>query len=400
MKAGGPLLVHVPTIGAYRRADGRIVTTRKFITGMQLYVEHWPGPVEVWAPAAQQASDNLDNVDFEPEQAGFAMRVIDARAIGVQHLAQVDLVFAGLEWRTVGLAEVCRRGATPLVYGTEYTLRTRLQIARAEVANPLRLARRAVWEYGLERKQVRALSRAQGVQCNGTPAYDAYARLTPAPFLFFDSRTREGDMASAAQIEQRLTRAARRPKLQLLFSGRLIEMKGVDQLPRLAACLRDEGLDFALKICGGGALEDSLHQEIRARNLESCVELTGVLDFERELQPLTREWADVFVCPHPQGDPSCTYLETLACGVPIAGYANEAWRGLVQRGAFGVATPVGDPAALARAIVGYARDREALARASRQALAFAAEHSFERTFARRIDHLLQVHRAAQPAAAR
>ena len=47
------------------------------------------------------------------------------------------------------------------------------------------------------------------------------------------------------------------------------------------------------------------------------VQFRGNLDFKHRLVPLLQNEIDLFVCPHVQGDPSCTYLETMACGVPL-----------------------------------------------------------------------------------
>jgi glycosyltransferase involved in cell wall biosynthesis len=149
-------------------------------------------------------------------------------------------------------------------------------------------------------------------------------------------------------------------------------------------------VSFELRVCGAGALEAGLRRELAARKLEGLVRLMGTLDFELALQPMTREWADLFICPHVQGDPSCTYLETLACGVPIAGYANEAWRGLLALGNVGVASRVGARAELAAQVARLADDRARLAELSRNARRFAAPHTFERTFQSRVQHLLMV----------
>ena len=44
----------------------------------------------------------------------------------------------------------------------------------------------------------------------------------------------------------------------------------------------------------------------------------GVVDFETELVPFTRQNADIFLGCHRQSDPSCTYLEAMGCGVAVA----------------------------------------------------------------------------------
>jgi colanic acid/amylovoran biosynthesis glycosyltransferase len=96
---------------------------------------------------------------------------------------------------------------------------------------------------------------------------------------------------------------------------------------------------------------------------------------------------DVFVCCHRQGDPSCTYIETMSCGVPIVGYENEALAGLLRRVPAGIVVPMDDVSALADAVARMHADRESLAAMSRRALEFAADNTFEETFRKRMEHL-------------
>src|SRR5207244_5866920 len=84
---------------------------------------------------------------------------------------------------------------------------------------------------------------------------------------------------------------------------------------------------------------------------------------------------------------SCTYLETLACGVPIVGYSNEAWGLLLSTADVGRAAPLDEVVGLARAVAALHAERETLARLSLQAWEFAKAHTFEKTFAARIEHL-------------
>jgi hypothetical protein len=90
-------------------------------------------------------------------------------------------------------------------------------------------------------------------------------------------------------------------------------------------------------------MEPEMRAQVAKRSLENLIQFKGPLDFERELIPFIRENVDLFVCCHRQGDPSCTYLETMSCGVPIAGYDNEAFAGLVKTSAAGWFTPMDRP---------------------------------------------------------
>jgi glycosyltransferase involved in cell wall biosynthesis len=376
-----------------------VVLTRKFVTGMQEYAKLWGGPLLAVMEPTSQPSSSLDNVEVDPAELDFAVEVLpyDSPELA-QRLTGAAVILGGVSFRQNHLAELGRAIGVPVVFGTEYTLRTRLQIIRSETPSPLRRLRRSVWDWRQERRQRRAIARAQGVQCNGTPTYAQYRGLSPNPLLFLDTRTTADLFVSEAVLAKRLASLASGRPLRLAFTGRLNPMKGADHLIRVARALREQGTPFELAICGGGPLEAEIAREIEAAGLGGQVRLLGVLDFRSELVPFVCESVDLFVCCHRQGDPSCTYLETFACGVPIAGYANEAFAGLLELADAGVSVALDDARALAGAIRELAADRVRLAALSRAALAFARDHSFEREFERRIAHLRQVAAAGIDAA--
>ena len=158
-------------------------------------------------------------------------------------------------------------------------------------------------------------------------------------------------------------------KLRLTFSGRLSLMKGVDDLLNVAQHLR-KMLDgwFHLSICGEGEYASQLHKDIRANELENFVTMRGTMDFKTQLVPFVTNETDIFVCCHRQGDPSCTYLETMACGVPIVGYANDAWEQLSHHSNSGWVTKLGDPEMLAYKIASLNREPETIAREAHKSL--------------------------------
>src|SRR5690606_20352580 len=159
----------------------------------------------------------------------------------------------------------------------------------------------------LERRYEEAVELAAGVQCNGTPTFEAYRHRNESAMLFFDSRVRKDMIVSEEELRRGLARLLTGGPLRLAFPGRLTSMEGAPHLPMVATELKKRGVNFTLDICGGGVLEAELQREIADRQLQDCVQLRGVLDFERELVPFVSESVDLFVCCHPQGDPSCTY---------------------------------------------------------------------------------------------
>jgi colanic acid/amylovoran biosynthesis glycosyltransferase len=386
-----PVLVVVPGLGGVQLQNGKYIATGKFLSGMAEFAREWAGRLEAWLPKVERVSDNLDNVEVDAAELSFGLKVYSAERIQAADIAHVDIVLANLDSEALQLAFLCNRHNVPVVFWTESGLRTRLQWARySRRDSPLRFLRLALYEIALERKIRRAIRVSHGIQCNGTPTVRDYGPLTRSHLLFFDSRSQLAGMIPAEKLEHRLARMSSRTALHLAFSGRLIDIKGVMDLPRIAERLRGMQIDFRLRICGDGALGSKLRATFASLGLADVVEFVGVLDFDVELQPMLQEWADLFVCPHPQADPSCTYLETLACGVPIVGYSNEAWQGMLALGGFGRSVPISDIHAMAEQIAGYAADRSRLAADSRAAIAFARQHTFEDTVKRRMAHLRHV----------
>lgn len=385
-------LLLIPTLPAVTTPAGGVVLTRKFIEGCEAFRVNWDGPLDLLLRPTREPTDNLDNVEVRPGDLAFGLRVLPLDDPAVKPLlAAAGVVLGGLCHEQSHLAAWSAEVGTPFAYTTEYTLRTRLQIASVEVKNPLRRLRRMWFERGLERRHEVSLRRASAVQCNGTPTFDAYRGLTRDALLFFDTRLEQAHLIGAGMLDERLRERQRRraagEPIRLAFSGRLKEMKGVDHLLPVAEELRRLGVPFQLDIFGDGNLNQALDEGIEDRGLAGLVRRHGTLDFHTELTPRIQSQCDLFVACHRQGDPSCTYLETFGCGVPIAGYANEAFAGLLERTESGVSVPMDQPESLARAIQALAADTERLARLSHTARAFAAENTCERTFAARAAHL-------------
>ncbi|TNF58787.1 MAG: glycosyltransferase, partial [Burkholderiales bacterium] len=228
-----------------------------------------------------------------------------------------------------------------------------------------------------------------GLQCSGTPTHDIYRDLCRDTMLFFDNRVQGKDVISDPALDAKLARLRQGHPLRLVFGGRLIAMKGVLELPRVAAELARAGVSFTFDIFGSGPLLGALEERIRAAGLQDRMQLRGVLDFDSGWVPWLRDNADLFICCHPQGDPSSTYPEVMSCGVPIAGYDNEAFRGVVRESGSGWLAPARDAAALARVVARLDTDRGAIAEATRRARDFARMHAFEPTFARRSAHIIR-----------
>jgi colanic acid/amylovoran biosynthesis glycosyltransferase len=385
-------LVIISPLKGLLRPGGNIVLTEKFIVGLKLYRELWGGPVSHLCEPTDRESHNLDNQEtalktpeFNTVCHTFSERFF-REAIPKDSLAVAS---AGEKFNSV--SRICKEIGVPCVYVTEYSLRTRHQIIDEYRRSRLHGAWQKLRQVQQELAQRKAISLAAGVQCNGLPTFNAYKGLNSSPHLFFDNRTESSMLATEDQVKKRCFEYHQGHKLRLTFSGRLTLMKGVDDLLLVASHLREMGEDwFEMSICGDGDYVDHLRRGIELMGLNQVVRLRGSLDFKTELIPFLKNDTDLFVCCHRQGDPSCTYLETMACGVPIIGYANEAWEQLSDYSRAGWVTRIGDPQTMASQIIKISKKPDELEGEALRSLSFAKEHYFEKTFRRRVEHFQEI----------
>lgn len=382
-------LLHVAAARATIGPSGGLMISRRSMEGMNEYAKHWPGALTELVEVTDGTVCYLDPIEVQPDENGFNVEVKpDSEEQLARRISKASLVLTSVDKSPV-IGPLCRSAGVPEMYVAENTLRTKFQILDSMVKPPLRRWKQKAWLVADERRIRRAVRRAVGIQCNGTPTFESYSRINPRPLLFFDSRIQPDMLVSDGELEARTSELLAGGPLRLVFSGRLNAIKGVDHLPLVGAELRRLGVPFLMNICGGGELEGRLQSQIDALGLGEQVRLKGVMDFHEELLPFVSRYGDLFLCSHLQGDPSCTYLETMACGTPIVGYCNEAFRGIVEKSGVGWLTPMAKPRKLAEAIAKLHRNRSDLVVAARTSRAFAGERTFEQIFEKRVRHMIE-----------
>jgi glycosyltransferase involved in cell wall biosynthesis len=388
----------VPAVQLPVQPNGQVRLTQKFLSAIQQYAALWNGPISIVTPERDGFDNNLDHIFLHPHELPFTLHQGADGMDGVfQELARDTAVVLGvLDYRQVQLTDICSRLNLPLIYISEYTLQTRNQIDQAECANPLRRWVRRRRETKIEKAFQYAVQNCTGMQCNGTPTFEAYSPLNKNSLLFFDSRVSADSLATDLDLQTKTAHVLKGAPLRLAFSGRLAKMKGADHLPHIADALRKRGVSFALDIFGAGPEESAIRQYIEKWQLNNQVHLHGVVDFAKELIPSITRNTDLFVCCHRQGDPSCTYLETFSCATPIVGYDNEAFAGLLRQAPIGWQVKMNDVTAMADQIAFLDKHRDKLATAMRAAHTFAAHNTFEQTIRKRIDHLRACSRPVVP----
>ncbi|MCB1998015.1 MAG: glycosyltransferase [Burkholderiaceae bacterium] len=382
-----PLLTIVPSVPVWVDG-GRLVLDRKFHDGALQYVKAWPGRVRCLMRRASGAWSGFGAVRARPADLPYEVTLLatDA-AIEAGHVRGAAVVLAAADdHHQLQVAALCRQVGARCVYVIEYIPETRHQINRLESPGLLTRLRRDHFLRRRERDRRAAFDACDGLQANGVPAHEAYAAHGNC-LLYLDTRMSRRMLIDEAALEQRL-QGLRTPRpLQLAFSGRLIAMKGADHLVRVAQRLQARGVRCEWTVYGQGELEPSMRRQVRDAGLESVFRMPGSVDFETDLVPAIQRGVDLYVMLHRQSDPSCTYLETLSCGIPIVGYANRALAGVLRLADVGVGVPVDDVEAVVEAVAGLDQNRARLAELSRAAARFSREHAFEDTFVRRVRHL-------------
>ncbi|WP_165354272.1 glycosyltransferase [Nocardioides glacieisoli] len=355
--------------------DGRVQVDPKTAAGMERYATSWPGDVHFVARAGE-VDERSQPFDWpRPQDLAFDVSFTDDTATTVRGIAP-RTVLAPLELEN---AELLGLGL-PCALVSDYPLRVRWDNVRLDPR--LSSVDRARTAVGLSRRGVllrRMIRRADGLQCNGLDTYATYAGLSRSPLLYFDTRVTDAQVASAGA-------AAPPPAdtLRLAFSGRWIEQKGVLDAVRVTKQLHDDGIPVRLSLLGGGPLEDQL-----CADPHPAVRVLGRLDFASQWVPFVRDEVDLMVLPHPQGDSASTFLESMSCGTPVAGYDNRYWRSLQAESGGGWLSAAAS-ADLAELVGSLAADLTEVARTRQAGLEFAAGHTFEREFDRRVQHLLSI----------
>lgn len=371
---------------------GELQLDKKFVEGMHLHCEMWSGSV---ACILRRGSRHIPfGASYRPHDLEFSLKIIDKdEIIEERHLEGYSIVFcAADDHSTLHVASLCRNLGIKIVYTIEYTLQTRRQIA---IMDSTRSAVRRVysifWNIRQEMRRRNAFRLADGVQMNGYPAAAAYDRFNANTIMYLDNRMKPDMFATAAEMEARGERLRSGAPLRLIHSGRLERMKGAQDLVPIATALRDRGVNFTLDIYGDGSLRNEIRDDASSRNLNQ-VRLHEPVDFETELVPLNRSEADIFLSCHRQSDPSCTYIESMGCGLPVAGYDNEMWSALLQDSGGGWAVPMKNVDLLADKIAYLSEHRDEIVQRGEAGLAFARRRDFYTEFSLRMDHLHAVER--------
>jgi len=369
---------------------GEVILDVKFVEGMKLHCQLWPGPVRCVLWRGPHVID--DPMRYTTAKLGFELILLDQGApVPELLLDETALVYCAADnMKHFDLPAAMLGRFGKLVYTVEQALGGRVSAALEQQAPVRRRLGSALWNLRHERALRRALREADGIHCNGYPAYRAYRRLNDRALVYLDNRIRLPMIARGADQEARAARQAAGGPLRLAWYGVMTPESGVTDLLPVAQLLAMRGVDFRLELFGSGPMEDRLQQGIAALGLTDRVTIAPNKGFEVRLAPHLRREADLFLSPRRLPSPQGTYVEALGCGLPVLAYSNAMTRRLMRASKAGWTVRKGSPGAMARAIERLDRDRRALTAASARAVDYARANTFETVFARRMTDLREI----------
>lgn len=163
--------------------------------------------------------------------------------------------------------------------------------------------------------------------------------------------------------------------VRLLFTGRLVEQKGLEfLLESLAMVRKRSSTPFHLQVLGDGPLRERMQQRMESLELGGSVSFEGWVSQERVLQVL--RGGDVFVLPSLTEGMPLGILQAMACGLPIVATQVPGSEELVRSGENGFLVPPGETEALADSLLFLMRDSSLREDMGRRSLMIAGEHDW------------------------
>ncbi len=374
-------------------SNGKVQMVKKFLDEMVKFSSLWPGKTRVIVEQDPKQSDLIETITINQRELPFDLQIVSCKDLNpTVFLKETSIAYSSISHRHNEISKFYKAADVPCIYISEYSLLSRKRMISVNTKNPLLRLRRNFWEDNEEKKRTKAIKLASGIHCNGTPTYEEYRCINSNSLLYFDNRVPDNLLAKPEEVEERNKYLCENNEpIRLCFSGRLIAIKGADRLIDVAQELKQLQVKFEMYICGNGDLKDIMQSRITASGLQDSVKMMGLLSFHTQLIPFIKKNVDLFVCCHIQSDPSCTYLETMSCGVPIIGYANEAFLGIVEHSGAGWPIDMDRPKLLAHKIAELSKNRQAIKDMSFKALKFAKDCTFDRIYENRINHIKETY---------
>jgi glycosyltransferase involved in cell wall biosynthesis len=154
--------------------------------------------------------------------------------------------------------------------------------------------------------------------------------------LLFDIKTEKLTIYNPIDVNaiQSFNREINIPKFKftICFVGRLVEIKAIDRIIRLAYRFKNDGYDLDFWIIGDGVLRQDLEQLCIEYNVQDSVKFLGVKNPPYEYLKV----ADIFILTSIAEGFSIALCEAMCCGIPIVATRSPGIVEILGDGQFGL----------------------------------------------------------------
>ena len=179
---------------------------------------------------------------------------------------------------------------------------------------------------------------------------------------------------------------AKHARPTVLFVGKLVQNKGVEQLLAAAAILLKEFPGLKLRLIG--TAEPPVVQQLKENavqlGLSYALYVPGFVPKEKLPQEFSQ--AHIFAAPSfYEGGPGFVYLEAMACGLPVVGCSGSGLDEIIRPGENGVLVEPKNSSALALALRELLHDRQKCRSMGLRAREYVLSHADSRVCVQRLE---------------
>ncbi len=229
-----------------------------------------------------------------------------------------------------------------------------------------------------------SVARADLTLLKGKALMNRYGRYARNAREFQNTSYVSTEVVASSGVEARLSTLTDPRPLRFVYSGRLVDRKGVAESIRILQLARQRGARVAFDIIGGGPEEAALRELVSLANLEDVVRFRGSLPYGSELIQELSGFDAMLFTPLAEDTPRMIF-DGYAAGLPLVAsaipYVEE--RAVEERAT--VLLPSSDIEQAAERIVALDKNRQELVALSRAALEAGRYHAADAWYQRRAE---------------
>lgn len=333
------IITHVPI---FKRGDQCLVSTdwKRSLLLLRDSLNGKLGPIIVLAPTLPDASVPAEQIREHVSEKADDIRLVgsfDSRCRAKTYwlrerkrwevdirrlLPNATLVHSGLDdvYRPIaykGHLEATAAGL-PTVYVQDGDIVERQRNLRKFLPSSQRL-RSVAYAKIYERLNRYGIKRASMVLLKGNALVRRYGHLNRFHHNFVNTSYLKKEIVEVEAHEKRLASLKTGRQIRLLFCGRLIWEKGVDDCIRIVGKALERGADVVLDIIGDGPERHRLEQMVRELNIGQRVVFHGFLPYGHELLKKMMD-SDILMFTSRAEETPRMIFDGYAAGLPLIGY--------------------------------------------------------------------------------